>query len=203
MRIARDKGGRGVKVTTHLGLVSKECCCNATNPFGFVVVHMESVSCWQFCQPHSATTKFTNVPVYWDMMPFSLVHTYRNFGQSCHLNPQVEAKLAVSTHFYFRNTSTYLPHSMAHVFIRRKFIVAALVSSHLTKCMTACSSVRALINDLYYKKQKNKIYRTIILPSVMYGCETWSLTLREKHRLGVLINRALRKICGPMREELI
>jgi hypothetical protein len=43
---------------------------------------------------------------------------------------------------------------------------------------------------------KVKIYRTIILPVVLYGCETWSLTLREEHRLRVFENRVLRRIFG-------
>ena len=47
---------------------------------------------------------------------------------------------------------------------------------------------------------KIKIYRTIILPVVLYGCETWSLTLREEHRLGVFENRVLRRIFGPRRD---
>jgi hypothetical protein len=38
--------------------------------------------------------------------------------------------------------------------------------------------------------------------SVLYGCETWSLTLWEEHRLRVLENRVLRKICGPKRDEV-
>jgi hypothetical protein len=46
-----------------------------------------------------------------------------------------------------------------------------------------------------------KIYKTIILPVVLYGCETWSLTLREEHRLRVFENRVLRRISGPKREE--
>ena len=45
-----------------------------------------------------------------------------------------------------------------------------------------------------------KIYRTIILPIVLYGCETWSLTLREEHRLRVFENRVLRRIFGPKRD---
>jgi hypothetical protein len=47
-----------------------------------------------------------------------------------------------------------------------------------------------------------KIYKTIILPVVLYGCETWSLTLREEHRLRVFNNRVLRRIFGPKRCEL-
>jgi hypothetical protein len=47
-----------------------------------------------------------------------------------------------------------------------------------------------------------KIYRTINLPVVLYRCETWSVTLREEHRLRVFENRVLRKIFGPKREEV-
>jgi hypothetical protein len=49
---------------------------------------------------------------------------------------------------------------------------------------------------------KFKIYRTIILPVVLYGCETWSLTLREECRVRVLENRVLRRIFGPKRDEV-
>ena len=50
------------------------------------------------------------------------------------------------------------------------------------------------------KNLKIKIYRTIILPVVLYGCETWSLTLREERRLRVFENRVLRRIFGPKRD---
>jgi hypothetical protein len=49
---------------------------------------------------------------------------------------------------------------------------------------------------------KVKIYRTIILPVVLYGCETWSVTLMEEHRLRVFENRVLREIFGPKRDEV-
>jgi hypothetical protein len=45
--------------------------------------------------------------------------------------------------------------------------------------------------------------KTIILPVVMYACETWSLILREEHRLQVFENRMLRRIFGPKREEVM
>jgi hypothetical protein len=51
------------------------------------------------------------------------------------------------------------------------------------------------------KNLKIRIYKTVILPVVLYGCETWSLTLREKHRLRVFENRVLRRIFGPERDE--
>ena len=52
------------------------------------------------------------------------------------------------------------------------------------------------------KNLKIKIYRTIILPVVLYGCETWSLTWREERRPRVLENRVLRRIFGPTRDEV-
>jgi hypothetical protein len=60
------------------------------------------------------------------------------------------------------------------------------------------SSVFRLISK---KKLKIKIYKTVILPVVLYGCETWSLTLKEEHRLRVFKKRVLRKIFEPKREE--
>jgi hypothetical protein len=47
-----------------------------------------------------------------------------------------------------------------------------------------------------------RIYKTIILPVILYGCETWSLILREEHRLRVFENRVLRRIFGPKRDEV-
>jgi hypothetical protein len=46
------------------------------------------------------------------------------------------------------------------------------------------------------------IYKMVILPVVLYECETWSLTLREEHRLRVFENRVLRRIFGPMMDEV-
>ena len=57
-----------------------------------------------------------------------------------------------------------------------------------------------LSSSLLSKKLKIKIYRTIILPVVLYGCETWSLTLREERRLMVFENRVLRRVFGPKRD---
>ena len=59
-----------------------------------------------------------------------------------------------------------------------------------------------LSSSLLSKTLKIKIYRTIILPVVLYGCETWSLTLREESRLRVFENRVLRRVFGPKREEV-
>jgi len=53
------------------------------------------------------------------------------------------------------------------------------------------------------KNLKIKIYRTIILPVVLYGCETWSLTLKEERKLRVFENMVLRRIFGPRRGEVM
>jgi hypothetical protein len=52
------------------------------------------------------------------------------------------------------------------------------------------------------QKNKIRIYKTIILPVLLYGCETWSLTLREEHRLRVFENKVLRRIFGPKRDKV-
>ena len=59
-----------------------------------------------------------------------------------------------------------------------------------------------LSSSLLSKNLKTKIYRTIILPVVLYGCEAWSFTLREERSLRVFENRVLRKIFGPRRDEV-
>jgi len=59
-----------------------------------------------------------------------------------------------------------------------------------------------LYSSLLSKNLKIKIHRTLILPVVLYGCETWLLTLREEHRLRVFENGVLRRIFGPKRDEV-
>jgi hypothetical protein len=59
-----------------------------------------------------------------------------------------------------------------------------------------------LSSRLLSSNLKVKIYKTIILPVVLYGCETWSLTLREEHVLRVFENRVLIRIFGPKRDEV-
>ena len=66
----------------------------------------------------------------------------------------------------------------------------------IIRCRIVCLPVS------YTKNLKNKINRTIILPVVLYGCETWSLTLREECRLRMFENRVLRRIFGPKRDEV-
>jgi hypothetical protein len=59
-----------------------------------------------------------------------------------------------------------------------------------------------LSSILLSKNLKFKIHRNIILPVVLYGCETWSLTLREEHRLRMFENKVLRSIFGSKSDEV-
>jgi len=70
--------------------------------------------------------------------------------------------------------------------------------------MLACIRCRFFCLRVSYlsKNLKIKIYRTIILPFVLYGCETWSLTLSEERTLRVFENRVLRGIFGSERDEV-
>jgi hypothetical protein len=77
------------------------------------------------------------------------------------------------------------------------------IKSRLNSGNGCYHSVQGLLSSrLLSRNVKVKIYKTIILPVVLYGCETWSLTLREEHRLRVFENKVLRRIFGPMRDEV-
>jgi hypothetical protein len=74
----------------------------------------------------------------------------------------------------------------------------------MTGMGNACyHSVQSLLpSRLLSRYVKVKIYKTIILPVVLYGCQTWYVTLREEHRLRVFENRILRRIFGPKSDEV-
>jgi hypothetical protein len=76
------------------------------------------------------------------------------------------------------------------------------ITSRLNSGNACYHSVQNILSSrLISKNLKIKIYKTVIFPVVLYGCETRSLTLREEHRLRVFENRVLRRIFGPKREE--
>jgi hypothetical protein len=77
------------------------------------------------------------------------------------------------------------------------------IKSRLNSGNACCHSVQSLLSSrLLSGNVKVKTYKTIILPVVLYGCGTWSVTLREEHRLRVFENRVLRRIFGPTRDEV-
>jgi hypothetical protein len=81
--------------------------------------------------------------------------------------------------------------------------IAEEIKSRLRSGNACYYSVQSLLSSrLLSKNLKIKIYRTIILPTVLYGCETWSLTLREERKLWVFEIKVLRRIFGPRRDEV-
>jgi hypothetical protein len=78
------------------------------------------------------------------------------------------------------------------------------IKTRFNSSNTCYHSVQSLLSSrLLCKYVKIRTYKTIILPVVLFGCETWSLTLREEHRLRVFKNRVLRRIFGPKKNEII
>ena len=75
---------------------------------------------------------------------------------------------------------------------------------HRINMGNACyySLEKILSSRLLSKKLKVNTYKTVTLPVVLYGCETWSFTLREEHRLRVFENKVLKKIFGAKRDEI-
>ena len=77
------------------------------------------------------------------------------------------------------------------------------IKSRLESGIVCFHSVQNLLSSsLLCKYIKIKVYRTIILPVVLHGCETWSFILRAEQRLRVFENRVLRKIFGAKRDEV-
>jgi hypothetical protein len=77
------------------------------------------------------------------------------------------------------------------------------IKSRLNSGNACYHSVQSLLSSrLLSKNVKVKIYKTVILPVVLYGCESWSLTLRKEHRIGVFENRVLRRIFGQKKDEV-
>jgi len=81
--------------------------------------------------------------------------------------------------------------------------IAEEIKSRLRSGNACYHSMQNLLSSrLLSKNLKIKIYRTVILPVVLYGCGTWSLTRREERKLRVFEKRVLRRIFGPRRDEV-
>jgi len=76
------------------------------------------------------------------------------------------------------------------------------IESKLKSGNACCHSLQNLSSSWLSENIKIKMYRTIILSVVLFGCETWSLTLKEEHRQRVLENRLLMRIFVPKRDEV-
>jgi hypothetical protein len=87
--------------------------------------------------------------------------------------------------------------------VRNRNLIQEEIKRRLNSGNVCYHSVQNLMSSrLPSKHIKIRICKTIILPVVLYGCETWSLTLKEEHRLRVFENRVLRRIFGPKRNEV-
>jgi hypothetical protein len=109
----------------------------------------------------------------------------------------------------FENVSQFRPFENASQFkylgmtVRNQNFIQEEIKRTLNSGNACYRLVQNLLtSQLLSKNVKIKIYKTIILPVVLYGCETWSLTLREEHGLGVFENRALRRIFGTKTDEV-
>jgi hypothetical protein len=77
------------------------------------------------------------------------------------------------------------------------------IKSRLNSGNACYHSVQSILSSrLLSRNVKVKVYKTIILPVVLYGCETWSLILRKENRRRVFENRVLRKLFGPKKDEV-
>jgi sorting nexin-29 len=77
-----------------------------------------------------------------------------------------------------------------------------LIQEEIKRILNSCNACYHSVHNLFSscllsKNVKVRIYKTIILPVVLYGCETWSLTLREEHKLRMFENKVLKRIFGP------
>ena len=97
-----------------------------------------------------------------------------------------------------------MPHTIHNSYKYRVPVLRKLTYSKSTRSGNVCyHSVQNLLSSrLLSKNLKIKIYRTIILPVVLYGCETWSLTLREERKLRAFEKVVLKRIFGPRRDEV-
>jgi hypothetical protein len=86
---------------------------------------------------------------------------------------------------------------------RNQNLIQEEIKSRLNSGNAYYHSVQILISSHLLSKNINiRICKIMILPVVLYGCETWSLTIRKEHRLRVLVNRVLRRVFGPKRDEV-
>ena len=113
-------------------------------------------------------------------------------GQSCNTDRSISLSLTGFLPQYYRG---YIPdngyYGSPMLQFRSNFRKKVLL--HTDNCVKYNTKLITIIQNV-------KIYRTIILPVVLYGCETWSLTLREERRLRVFENRVLRRVFGPKRD---
>jgi hypothetical protein len=87
--------------------------------------------------------------------------------------------------------------------VTNQYLIQEEINSSLSSGNACYHSVQNILSSrLLSQSVKLKTYRSLILPVILYGCVTWSQTLREEHRLKVFGNRVLRRIFRPKRDEV-
>jgi hypothetical protein len=138
-----------------------------------------------------------------------IVYELHKQTASCYKEIRVSFRLKRLIHFQsFRKDREEVLQRCDKVQIPRKSLtdqdcMHEQIKSRLNSGNVCYLSVQSLPSSrLLSRNITVKIYKTIILPVVLFGCESWSLTLRKEHRLRVFKNRVLRRISGPKSDEL-
>jgi hypothetical protein len=118
-----------------------------------------------------------------------VVSHYQNVGQNLYLLFAIESIENVANFRYLETTAT------------NQNCIHEEIEDRLNTRNAATVLYSVFSSRLLSKHIKIKIYKTIILPVVWYGCQTWSLTLIEEHRLRAFKNKMLRRAYGSEREE--
>jgi hypothetical protein len=118
---------------------------------------------------------------------------------SCHQNAGQNRDIKIAN----RSFENVLQFKYLGTTVTNHNLIQEEIKRRLSEGNACYHSVQNLLSScLFSKNLKMRIYKTIILPVILYGSETWSLTLREEHMLKVFENKALRKIFRPKRDEV-
>ena len=123
-----------------------------------------------------------------------------NTGKTKYMETERNRGMTANEHIRIHSNSYEKEKSFIYLgsLVRNQNSIQDVLKSRLKAGDSCYYSVQTLLSSrLLSKNLKIKIYKTIILPVVLYGCEAWSLTLREERRLEVFENRILRRIFGP------
>jgi hypothetical protein len=120
-----------------------------------------------------------------------LLSVHQNADQNCHIKTANRSFENVAPFRYLGKT------------VRNQNLIQEEIKWRLNSGNTCYHSVQNLLSSrLLSKNLKLRIHKAIILPVILYGCETWALALREEHRLRVFENRVLRRMFGPKRDDV-
>jgi hypothetical protein len=136
-------------------------------------------------------SKEVGLEIHAEKTNYMLLFHHYNAGQNCYIKIADRLFEQVSQFKYLGTTTT------------NQNLIQEEIKRRLNSGNACCHSVQNLLpSRLLSKNVKIRICKTIILPVVLYGCETWSLILRKEHRLKVFENRVLMRTFGPRSDEV-